>query len=100
MFVNDSGLPEAGIDAGGVFKEFLSTLAERAFDENLGLFLRNPAAQLYPNPDSAHVVPMDTKLFEFVGSVLGKAVFEGIQVASRASLSVRHSQRLNASFHR
>lgn len=85
MFVNDSGLPEAGIDAGGVFKEFLSTLVERAFDANLGLFLRNPASQLYPNPDSAHVVPNDTKLFEFVGSVLGKAVFEGIQVSARSS---------------
>jgi hypothetical protein len=80
MFVNDSGLPEAGIDAGGVFKEFLSSLVERAFDANLGLFLRNPAAQLYPNPDSSAVVPNDMKLFEFVGSVLGKAVFEGIQV--------------------
>jgi hypothetical protein len=80
--VNDSGLPEAGIDAGGVFKEFLSSLVERAFDANFGLFLRNPAAQLYPNPDSAAVVPNDGKLFEFVGSVLGKAVFEGIQVCS------------------
>ena len=40
MFVNDSGLPEAGIDAGGVFKEFLSSLVERAFDLNLGLFFQ------------------------------------------------------------
>ncbi len=87
MFVNDSGLPEAGIDAGGVFKEFLSSLVERAFDANFGLFLRNPAAQLYPNPDSSAVVPNDSKLFEFVGSVLGKAVFEGIQVCPIACIA-------------
>ncbi len=102
MFVNDSGLPEAGIDAGGVFKEFLSNLVERAFDANLGLFLRNPAAQLYPNPDSAHVVPADAKLFEFVGSVLGKAVFEGIQVLAPSSFSLRFicAHRLSSSrFH-
>ena len=85
--MNDSGLPEAGIDAGGVFKEFLSSLVERAFDANLGLFLRNPAAQLYPNPDSSAVVPNDSKLFEFVGSVLGKAVFEGIQVCPIACIA-------------
>jgi ubiquitin-protein ligase E3 C len=88
MFVNDSGLPEAGIDAGGVFKEFLSSLVERAFDSNLGLFLRNPAGQLYPNPESCAMVPNDSELFEFVGSVLGKAVFEGIQVCHCCSLSL------------
>jgi ubiquitin-protein ligase E3 C len=40
-FVNEQGLVEAGIDGGGVFKEFLNALAQSAFDVNYGLFLVN-----------------------------------------------------------
>ena len=38
QFVNENGLDEAGIDGGGIFKEFLSELIKRAFDPNLGFF--------------------------------------------------------------
>lgn len=31
-FVNECGLPEAGLDYGGLFKEFLTDLAKAAFD--------------------------------------------------------------------
>ena len=37
-FVNEQGLEEAGIDGGGVFKEFMDTLCKRAFDPQVFLF--------------------------------------------------------------
>ena len=37
-FVNESGIDEAGIDMGGLYKEFLTTLIERAFHPDYGLF--------------------------------------------------------------
>lgn len=37
--INDSGLEEAGIDGGGIFREFLTELIKAAFDPNRGFFL-------------------------------------------------------------
>lgn len=36
--VNDVGLEEAGIDGGGIFREFLSQLIKTSFDPNRGFF--------------------------------------------------------------
>ena len=36
QFVDDFGRTEAGIDAGGLFKEFWTELSKRAFDEAFG----------------------------------------------------------------
>ena len=37
-FTNDAGTEESGIDMGGLYKEFLTTLIERAFHPDYGLF--------------------------------------------------------------
>lgn len=48
-FVDQFGSPEAGIDAGGLFKEFWTSLSAIAFDPSYGLFkVRRP-----PQPHSA-----------------------------------------------
>lgn len=39
QFVSSLGLDEAGIDGGGVFREFLSELIKTAFDPNRGFFM-------------------------------------------------------------
>lgn len=49
-FIDEFGLVEAGIDGGGVFKEFLTALSREAFDVNSGLFLSTRDQLLYPNP--------------------------------------------------
>lgn len=41
---------EAGIDGGGVFKEFLTSLCKEVFDTNRGLWLANTKNELYPAP--------------------------------------------------
>jgi ubiquitin-protein ligase E3 C len=49
-FVDEFGLEEAGIDGGGVFKEFLTGLSKEAFNKEYGLFTTTPEQLLYPNP--------------------------------------------------
>jgi hypothetical protein len=71
--VSDLGTEEAGIDGGGVFKEFMDTLARRAFDPQYALFRATPEHLLYPNPLSALAVGEDhLRHFEFLGRVLAK----------------------------
>lgn len=42
----------AGIDAGGLFKEFFTSLCKEVFDTDRGLWLANMKNELYPNPHS------------------------------------------------
>lgn len=78
-FVNQQGLDEAGIDQDGVFKEFLEETIKRVFDPSLNLFKTTTEQRLYPSPTS-HMQENHLQLFEFVGRMLGKAVYEGIVV--------------------
>ena len=77
-FVNRMGLGEAGIDRTGVFKEFMEDVCKKAFDPNLGLFKQSEAQFLYPSPTSEQADSSHLRYFEFVGRMLGKAVYEGI----------------------
>ncbi|KAI9334179.1 hypothetical protein BD770DRAFT_402519 [Pilaira anomala] len=77
-FVDEFGLEEAGIDGGGVFKEFLTGLSMEAFDTNYGLFVATPDQLLYPNPSSFATEPQQLEYFKFLGLIIGKAVYEGI----------------------
>lgn len=78
-FVNEQGLDEAGIDQDGVFKEFLEEILKKVFDPSLNLFKSTSEERLFPSPTSA-IHENHLSLFEFVGRVLGKAVYEGIVV--------------------
>lgn len=42
----------AGIDGGGVFKEFFTSLCKEAFDTDRGLWLETKENEIYPNPHS------------------------------------------------
>ncbi|KAF2900658.1 hypothetical protein ILUMI_05537 [Ignelater luminosus] len=78
-FINEQGLDEAGIDQDGVFKEFLEESIKRIFDPALNLFKATSEERLYPSPTS-YLQENHLQLFEFVGRMLGKAVYEGIVV--------------------
>lgn len=78
-FVNEQGLDEAGIDQDGVFKEFLEETIKRVFDPSLNLFRATDEQKLYPSPTS-YLQDNHLALFDFVGRMLGKAVYEGIVV--------------------
>lgn len=79
-FINEMGLDEAGIDQDGVFKEFLEETLKKVFDPSLNLFKVTPDEQrLYPSPTS-YIHENHLHLFEFVGKVLAKALYEGIVI--------------------
>lgn len=51
VFINQQGEEEAGIDGGGLFKEFLLKVCAHLFDPNYGFFVLTAADNtLMPNP--------------------------------------------------
>ncbi|XP_011503939.1 PREDICTED: ubiquitin-protein ligase E3B-like, partial [Ceratosolen solmsi marchali] len=78
-FINELGLDEAGIDQDGVFKEFLEETIKRIFDPSMNLFKVTSENRLYPSSTSA-IQENHLLFFEFIGRMLGKAVYEGIVV--------------------
>uniref|UniRef100_A0A0D9VXI6 HECT-type E3 ubiquitin transferase n=1 Tax=Leersia perrieri TaxID=77586 RepID=A0A0D9VXI6_9ORYZ len=65
-FVSECGLPEAGLDYGGLSKEFLTDLSKAAFSPDL-----------IPS-NSAKLLDNGIDMIEFLGRVVGKALYEGI----------------------
>ena len=78
QLVDKFGLPEAGIDGGGLTKEFLSSACKEAFDPKAGLFKETPERLLYPSPNRKD--PVDLDLYEFLGKVVGKCLYENVLV--------------------
>lgn len=101
-FIDKFGSPEAGIDGGGVTKEFLMSVTSEALDPNsdLSMFQENEQRYLYPNPVIFDEISEDLqrmgikkgtekytyhvreflRRFEFVGRVIGKCLYEGILI--------------------
>jgi len=83
QYINEAGAQESGVDVGGLFKEFWADLSAIAFDPNWALFKATEGAGncLYPNPASGAAHGSDhILLFEFLGRILGKALYEGITI--------------------
>ncbi|RPD62864.1 HECT-domain-containing protein [Lentinus tigrinus ALCF2SS1-7] len=79
-FVDQWGQEEAGIDGGGVFKEFLTSLCKEVFDTDRGLWLANKKNELYPAPHSYATESHSLAWYRFIGRILGKALYDGILV--------------------
>ena len=77
QFVDITGEAEAGIDGGGLFKDFLEELLLEGFSDKRGLFRANARNELYPDP-AAGTSSVVLRLYEFLGKMVGKAVYEGI----------------------
>ncbi|KAL1199296.1 E3 ubiquitin-protein ligase UPL7 [Cardamine amara subsp. amara] len=78
-FVNESGLPEAGLDYGGLSKEFLTDITKAAFATEYGLFAQTTTSDrlLVPSPSARHL-ENGIQMIEFLGRIVGKALYEGI----------------------
>ena len=79
-FVSELGTAEAGVDGGGIFKEFLEEVVKEGFETSFGLFLATTDQRLYPNPHAKEINDKALELLEFLGKLLGKALWEGILV--------------------
>lgn len=71
--LNAHGLDEAGIDGGGIFREFLNELLKSGFNPNQGFFKTTNEGLLYPNP-AAQMLVGDSfaRHYYFLGTMLGK----------------------------
>ena len=101
-FVDKFDTAEAGIDGGGVTKEFLTSITNEAFRSEDGpdLFVTNDQNLLYPNPaalderrglmraarltessqDWKDNIRHTLQQYEFLGRVVGKCLYEGILI--------------------
>mgnify|MGYP002716535082 CR=1 FL=1 len=71
---NSVGLEEAGLDGGGLFREFLSELLKTAFDPNRGFFRLTKDNLLYPNPHVHLILDDFPRHYFFIGRMLGKVI--------------------------
>eukprot|EP00049_Salpingoeca_infusionum_P019197 m.360737 g.360737 ORF g.360737 m.360737 type:complete len:1077 (-) comp19151_c0_seq1:4333-7563(-) len=78
-FVNEQGMDEAGIDEEGLFKEFLEETLTQGFHPDFGLFKITEDNKLYPSPSSS-VQEQHIRLFEYLGRMLGKMLYDGLVV--------------------
>ncbi|EJT80554.1 hypothetical protein GGTG_00549 [Gaeumannomyces tritici R3-111a-1] len=100
-FVDQFDTIEAGIDGGGVTKEFLTSITTEAFGSSQhNLFVANGSNAMYPNPSSLDqlqeslrdmgflegsdewTLQVQTLLeqYEFLGRIVGKCMYEGILI--------------------
>lgn len=101
-FIDKFGAPEAGIDGGGVTKEFLMSVTSEALDPDgdFSMFKENSQRFLYPNPliyeetlryldRTGHKPRTETynafmtaflRRYQFLGRVVGKCLYEGILI--------------------
>ncbi|KAK3332145.1 hypothetical protein B0T19DRAFT_96051 [Cercophora scortea] len=99
-FVDEFDIQEAGIDGGGVTKEFLTSVTKESFTQDQRLFITNNKNAFYPNPCAIDQqrealreagIPEESamyrdsmndllKQYEFLGRVIGKCMYEGILI--------------------
>uniref|UniRef100_F1KU20 HECT-type E3 ubiquitin transferase n=1 Tax=Ascaris suum TaxID=6253 RepID=F1KU20_ASCSU len=78
QMVNWVGLDEAGIDGGGIFREFLAELIQTALDPSRGFFATTHDHLLYPNPLAPFLYPSNFQdHFYFIGRIIAKLIYEG-----------------------
>ena len=70
--MNAAGLYEAGIDGGGLFREFTNEVLKAAFDPNRGFFKLTRDQNLYPNPNVDQIHENYVPHYYFIGRMLGK----------------------------
>jgi ubiquitin-protein ligase E3 C len=85
-FVDKFGNREEGVDAGGLYKEFLFKLSEQAFAQQAGLFIESNSGFLMPNPNSAKISHVHLQIFEFLGFIIGKGLIDDIKLWPNFSL--------------
>lgn len=87
-FLNEYG-EEAGIDGGGLTKEFLTLVAREGFDPRTGLFKETYKHELYPSEEISLKISKRIDLTEqqhrlmyikFLGMIIGKCLYESVLI--------------------
>lgn len=78
-FIDEEGMPEDGIDGGGLLKEFMTKLTAEIFDVNRAYWSETEGDRmLYPNAQIKHIDADWMHSFNFFGQVVGKALYESV----------------------
>ncbi|CDR93748.1 HECT domain containing protein, putative [Babesia bigemina] len=81
IFVDETGVREEGVDGGGLFKEFLTSICSIIFNPAYGIFEESQFdGSMAPSPNSAMFHEGHLSVFNFVGKVIGKALYEHILI--------------------
>lgn len=87
-FFNEYG-PEAGIDGGGITKEFLTSVVKEGFDPVQGLFKETRDNQIYPNEEICLKMKLGHDVYDargkleyiqFMGMCVGKCLYENVLI--------------------
>ena len=73
-FVDEHGMVEAGVDGGGLFKDFIEELAKKGFDSDYGFFAVTEQQEVYPNPSAVVLQPRALQIINFLGRMMGTAL--------------------------
>lgn len=76
--VNIVGVQEAGVDGGGLLREFLTEATKAGVDPNRGLFRVDSENRIYPNPIAKKIMSDYRKHFFLMGRLVGKALYSQI----------------------
>ena len=79
-FVDKLGNKELGIDAGGLFKEFIYKLTEEGFSNKEKLFVESESGFLLPNKDIYKLNSNYKDAYKFLGFITGKALIENVKI--------------------
>ena len=81
-FIDKLGQVETGVDAGGLYKEFMYKLSEEAFSSKLGYFEESETGLLLPTRDSLHVdnIYNFSATYEFLGFIVAKSIIDEIKI--------------------
>jgi len=77
-FIGPGMVAEMGVDAGGLFKEFLTNFAKVAFDPSSNYFIEADKRALIPNPRFILERPSHSYVYEVMGMIIGKAIIEEV----------------------
>ena len=77
VFTDELGMREAGMDGGGLFREFLFEIFRTVFSPVFGLFItmEDASESWYPNPNSFLTTGDSLSYYEFLGTLVGCALF-------------------------
>jgi hypothetical protein len=68
VYIDELGMREAGIDGGGLFRDFIMRIFKTAFSSAFGLFIPSTkGTDWYPNPNSFLTQPNALLFYKFLG---------------------------------
>ena len=81
-FIDKLGQVEQGVDAGGLYKEFMYKLSEEAFSSKLGYFEESQIGLILPTRDALHANKdyNYSSAYEFLGFIVAKAITDDIKI--------------------